>query len=69
MPPTPLPLGVPVPRSAQVNARIRALMQGARGRRLQPAERAEYQRLLAEWTVATRAEQAAATRGQWVPVA
>lgn len=54
MPPNPLPDGT-VRSASAVNAEIRALWSRARGT-LTEAEAARYERLLAEWAAAMRAE-------------
>lgn len=53
---TPLPQG-PVRPAAAVNADIRALMLSAGGR-LRAEDRPVYERLVAEWIVATAQERA-----------
>jgi hypothetical protein len=58
MPPPPAAPGPDARTSAQVNAAIRALLTPRWGRGLPPDERVEYERLLAEWTAAVRAERA-----------
>lgn len=56
MPSTPPLPGVPRP-AATVNADIRALMVASAGR-LRAEDRPVYERLVAEWTVATARERA-----------
>lgn len=56
MPPTPATPGPPARTAAEVNARIRALFRPRWGRGLTAEERREYERLLAEWAAAVRAE-------------
>lgn len=56
MPPNPLALGFVRP-SAVVNAEIRALVRASWGRPFNDGERAVYEALLEEWTVAVAAER------------
>lgn len=58
--------GVPARSVSQVNAAIRRLIAGARGRGLTVDEAAEYRDLLAEWSAARRAEGAPV---EWVRAA
>lgn len=55
--PPPLPASGRVRPSAAVNQDIRALARAAWGRPFTDDERAEYGRLLVEWTRATTAER------------
>jgi hypothetical protein len=56
MPPTPAAPSPAARTAAQVNAAIRALFRPRWGRGLTTEERGEYERLLAEWKAAVRAE-------------
>jgi hypothetical protein len=56
MPPTPAAPSPGARTAAQVNAAIRALFRPHWGRGLTAEERGEYERLLAEWAAAVRAE-------------
>jgi hypothetical protein len=66
MPPTPALPSPGARTAAEVNARIRALFRPRWGRGLTAEERGEYERLLAEWKAAVRAEE---QRGEYVRAA